>query len=112
MGFQVKGLLTKCYIMLLIQMLQDILQGASLVASNFFNNDIAINQKLVTTSKLIFEVHLLNVLNMLSPNLGHWVKPRSTIWLSRFLLVELDDARWVENIRMTTCVCCSILQMI
>jgi hypothetical protein len=104
--------------MLLIQMLQDILQRASLVASKFFNNDIAINQNLVTNSKLIFtyvalhEVHLLNVLNILSPNLGHMVKPRSTIWFCRFLLMELDDARWVKNIRMTTCVCCSILQMI
>jgi hypothetical protein len=47
MGLQVEGLLTKCYIMLLIQMLQDILQGASLVASKFFNNDIAINQTLL-----------------------------------------------------------------
>lgn len=116
MGPQVEGLLTKCYILLLLQMLQDILQGASLVASKIFNNDIAINPNLVTISKLIFayvalhEVHLFNVLNMLSPNLGHWVKPRSTIWFSRFLLMELDDARWVENIHMTTYVCCSISQ--
>jgi hypothetical protein len=37
----------------------------------------------------------------LSPNLGHWVKPRSNAWFSRFLSTKYDDDHWVQNFRMT-----------
>ncbi len=37
----------------------------------------------------------------LSLNLGHWVKPRSNAWFSRFLLTKYDDDHWVQNFRMT-----------
>jgi hypothetical protein len=42
-----------------------------------------------------------SALNSLPLNLGHWVKPRSTTWFSRFLMVENNDERWVENFKMT-----------
>ena len=35
------------------------------------------------------------------PDLGFWVKPRSTTWFSRFVLEEYDDERWTSLFRMT-----------
>jgi len=33
----------------------------------------------------------------ISQELGHWVKPQSTMWFSKFLLTKYKDDRWVEN---------------
>ena len=41
-------------------------------------------------SNLIFNEH----------DLGFWVKPRPTIWFSRFVLKEYDDERWTSLFRM------------
>jgi hypothetical protein len=42
-----------------------------------------------------------SALNSLPSNLGHWVKPQSTTWFSRFLMVENNYECWVENFKMT-----------
>jgi hypothetical protein len=34
--------------------------------------------------------HMMNIFS-LSLDLGHWVKPRSIVWFSRFLLTKYDD---------------------
>ena len=39
--------------------------------------------------------------NVFDDDLGFWVKPRSTMWFSRFLLSEYDDTRWVQMFRLT-----------
>jgi hypothetical protein len=37
---------------------------------------------------------------MSSVEFGYWVKPRSIIWFSNFLLVEFEEDRWLENFQM------------
>jgi hypothetical protein len=47
---------------------------------------------------ILNEVHKLQItsLILLSIKLGHWVKPRSMFWFSKFLLTKFDKDRWVE----------------
>jgi hypothetical protein len=52
--------------------------------------------------------HMTNICS-LSPNLGHWVKPRSNAWFSTFLLTKYDDDHWVQNFRMTKRLCSTLL---
>jgi chromosome condensin MukBEF MukE localization factor len=44
----------------------------------------------------IWNTHFLG-----DPELGFWVKPRSTTWLSRFMIEEYDDERRSCMFRMT-----------
>jgi hypothetical protein len=37
---------------------------------------------------------------MLSIELGSWVKPRSTTWFSKFLLIEFEEDRWLKSFHM------------
>jgi hypothetical protein len=63
----------------------------------FQNNSIKAYMLAVTT---LHQHHMINIFS-LSPNLGHWVKPRSIVWFSRFLFTKYDDDYWVQNFTMT-----------
>jgi hypothetical protein len=41
------------------------------------------------------------VFGVLLQELGHWVKLRSTTWLSKFLFTKYEDDQWVENFLMS-----------
>jgi hypothetical protein len=43
---------------------------------------------------------MINISSLFA-DLGYWVKPRSIVWFSRFLLTKYDDDYWVQNFRMT-----------
>ncbi len=78
------------------------LPSASSLDMSFNNlNPIAKTIKLLLTIAALHHLQLQNCLLVLSQELGHWVKPRSTTWFSQFLLIEYDDDRLVENFRMT-----------
>ncbi len=48
----------------------------------------------------LHEVQITFPLSMLSIELGYWVKPRSTTWFSRFLLIEFEEDRWLKICHM------------
>lgn len=56
----------------------------------------------VSVAEAVFNhFRLWSNLSVVDEDLGFWVKPRSTVWFSRFLLEEYDDHRWVQLFRMT-----------
>ena len=62
------------------------------------HNFTEVNQ---TTSAAIHHVRLFLVFAIFRDDLGYLVKPRSTMWFSRFLLEQYDNDRWLTNFRMT-----------
>jgi hypothetical protein len=58
------------------------------------------HSKFLLTFATLHELQLSFSLNLLSQELGHWVKPRNIAWFSRFLLTEFDEERWLENFCM------------
>ncbi len=48
----------------------------------------------------IHELQISYALNLLSVDLGHWVKLKKIIEFSKNLLIEFNDNRWVESFRM------------
>jgi hypothetical protein len=53
------------------------------------------------TAAALHNFKLFNVFALFDDDLGFWVKPRSTTWVSKFLLEQYDDSRWLEMFRMT-----------
>jgi hypothetical protein len=51
------------------------------------------HSKFLLTFVALHELQLSFSLNLLSQELGHWVKPRNTTWFSKFLLIEFDEER-------------------
>ncbi len=66
-----------------------------------FNPILEMNTRFLLTIIMLHHLQLCNSLLVLSQDLGHWVKPRSTTWFSWFLLIEYDDDRWVKKFKMT-----------
>ena len=44
---------------------------------------------------------ICNVFSLLDNDLGFWVKPQSTTWFSRFLLVQYDNHCWMKMFWMS-----------
>ena len=68
--------------------------------------DVAqVHDTLVSMNSIIASVlhdfRIAHATTLLDQELGWWVMPRSTSWFSRFVLLEYDDNRWLENFRMT-----------
>ncbi len=51
----------------------------------------------------------ISSLNMLSIELGYWVKPRNTTWFSRFLLTKFEEDRWLKRFHMNKMMFFSII---
>ena len=47
-------------------------------------------------SLVLCDFLVVHVGNLLDPDVGWRLKPRSTTWFSRFFLFEYDDFRWIE----------------
>jgi len=68
---------------------------------NNLNPIVETNTKFFLIIVALHHLQLQSCLLVLSQELRHWVKPRSTKLFFRFLLTENDDDRWVENFRLT-----------
>jgi len=74
----------------------------SLIPSFYnFNPTPKMSTKLLFTIIVFHHLQLCNNLLVLSQDLRHWVKVKSTTWFSKFLLIKYDDDRWVDNFKMT-----------
>jgi hypothetical protein len=63
-------------------------------------HDTLMNMETIV-SCVLHDFRLSNASQLLGADLGFWVLPRSTAWFSQFLMYEYDNARWVENFRLT-----------
>ncbi len=95
--------LTKC--MLLFQ-IRHYVFNFFLISSmdpSFYNFNLTSETyiKFLLTIIMFHYFQLYNFLLVLSQDLGHWVKPRSTTWFSRFLLIEFNENKWIKHFRMT-----------
>lgn len=50
---------------------------------------------------VLHNFRVTNVGTILDEDLGFWVKPRSKVWFSIFVMTVYDDERWVANFRLT-----------
>jgi hypothetical protein len=53
------------------------------------------------TTAALHNFRMYNVFSFFNEDLGYWVKPRSTIWFSRFLLEQYSEDRWIQMFRMS-----------
>ena len=60
-----------------------------------------IEQMNLITASVLYDFRMRNASTMLDEELGSWIKPCSKVWFSIFLCIEYDDARWIQNFRMT-----------
>jgi len=68
---------------------------------NNLNPIVETNTKLFLIIVAFHHLQLQSCLLVLSQELRHWVKSRSTKWFFQFLLIKYDDDRWVKNFKMT-----------
>lgn len=52
-------------------------------------------------SSVLHNFRVTNAGKLLDEDLGFWVKPRSKVWFSIFVMTVYDDERWVANFRLT-----------
>ena len=52
-------------------------------------------------SSILHNFRVSNAGTLLDEDLGFWVKPRSKVWFSIFVMTVYDDERWVANFRLT-----------
>ena len=52
-------------------------------------------------SSVLHNFRVTNAGTLLDEDLGFWVKPRSKVWFSIFVMTVYDDERWVANFRLT-----------
>lgn len=58
------------------------------------------NADMLVSTAALYDMRLNCTLIHYSDDLQWWVKPRSTIWFSQFLLHEYDRGRWLQHFRM------------
>jgi hypothetical protein len=95
--------LTRCMLLFQIRDYVFKLFFISFLDPSFYNFNLTseMNIKFLLTIIMFYYFQLYNCLLVLSQNLGHWVKPKSTTWFSRFLLIEFNENKWIKHFRMT-----------
>jgi hypothetical protein len=60
----------------------------------------------------LHHVMMLSVFTIAGEDLGFWIRPRSTIWFSQFVVSEFEDGCWVQCFRMTKRAVFSLAEML
>jgi hypothetical protein len=60
-----------------------------------------IEQMNLIIASVLHDFRMRNASTLLDEELRYWIKPRSKAWFSIFLCTEYDDARWIQDFRMT-----------
>jgi len=95
------------FITALVLLLQNVsvemasVQEQELASETLAHAHTAIMQMHQILSCVLHDFRIANVGMLLDEELGFWIKPRSTAWVSIFLCTEYDDLRWIQNFRMT-----------
>jgi hypothetical protein len=79
---------------------EDVGEDAKIIPNVFNVHRVLVDMNTIVSS-VLYDFRVAHDSSLLDPDVGWWVKPRSTTWFSRFFLFEYDDSRWIENFRMS-----------